>query len=265
MDRGFLFGDSIYEIIPNHCGKLIGAEEHYTRMQQSLNAVLIDCPFKTLAALTDVCYQLIERNQQQQTDCGIYFQISRGAEEYRFHRIPDNITPTIAAFCINIYTHPYDELIKGFKAITREDLRRDTNFIKSNALIANVMLYNEAKENNAIETVLLRNNMVLECTSSNLFIVKDTVLMTPPLSDHILAGVTRSLVLRFAHEIGIQALETDISEHDLQNADEIWVTGSLKEICPIVQLNDLQINHGKVGSLWYQMHEYYQAYKESSL
>ena len=75
MDRGFLFGDSIYEIIPNHCGKLIGAEEHYTRMQQSLNAVLIDCPFKTLAALTDVCYQLIERNQQQQTDCGIYFQI----------------------------------------------------------------------------------------------------------------------------------------------------------------------------------------------
>ena len=262
MDRGFLFGDSIYEVVPIHNGKLIGGRQHFKRMQASLDALLLDCPFTDYAEFISICQQLLSENNLSGQNCALYFQITRGAEEFRFHRIPQDINPTIVAFCMAFKPKSIAELEKGFKAITHNDLRRDTNYIKSNSLLTNVMLFEKGRELGALETILLRNGKVLECTSSNLFIVKDNVIKTPPLSATILAGVTRSLILEFAHEQEITAIETDISEDELDNADEIWVTGSTKEICPIVQLNDNPVGEGSVGPMWHRINTLYQQFKE---
>lgn len=262
MDRGFLFGDSIYEVIPVHNGKLIGGQQHFTRLQHSLDALLMDCPFADYAAFTTICQQLLTKNKLTSNNCALYFQISRGAEEFRTHRIPQGLTPTVVAFCMDAKPKSTAELERGFKAITHYDLRRDTNHIKSTSLITNVMLFEKGREQGALETILLRDGNVLECTSSNLFIVKDDIIKTPPLSDIILAGVTRSLILEFAAAQGITAVETEISEDELNNADEIWVTGSVKEICPIVQLNDHAVGSGTVGPMWRRMNALYQQFKE---
>ena len=262
MDRGFLFGDGIYEVIPVHHGHFIGCKAHFERLQRSLAALQLTCPFTDLDAFKSVCCELLSRNDQTD-DCAIYIQITRGAEEHRQHRMPHNIAPTVVAFLTPAQSKSTDQLQSGFKAITRVDLRRDDNYIKSTALMSNVALYEAAVKQGAIEAILLRNGYAIECTSSNLFIVKNGILMTPPLSDFILAGVTRAIVLELAQQNGLQTLEIDISESLLRSADEIWITGSVKEICPIVQLDDQAVNNGHVGPLWQQMHSLYQPYKES--
>ncbi len=263
MDRGFLFGDSIYEVIPAHLGKLVGGPEHFDRMQKSLAAIFIDCPFKDYAELEKICQTLIEKNQLQNCDCAIYFQISRGSEMQRMHRIPTDITPTIVAFCIPAKSYNKKTLQQGFKAITHDDTRRHNNYIKSTTLLTNVLLYEKAREQDCIEAILLRNGNVQECTSSNLFIVKDGKLFTPTLSDYILAGVTRSLIIKFAKDHQIPVAETIVTDSALREADEIWVTGSTKEICPIIQLDNKPVGNGHVGPMWQRFYVLYQQFKEA--
>lgn len=262
MDRGFLFGDSIYEVIPLHNGKLIGCKAHFERMQRSLAALKLPCPFPDYDAFKTICMTLIDKNNAPDTG-SLYFQVSRGAEEHRQHRIPADTPPTVVGFISPTHHKTQATLETGFKAVTHTDLRRDDNYIKSTALMSNVSLYDKAVEKGAVETILLRNGYVMECTASNLFIVKNNILMTPPLSDFILAGVTRSIVLELARQHQVQTLEIDISHALLRSADEIWVTGSVKEICPIVQLDDQPVGTGQVGPYWRRFYQYYQDYKES--
>lgn len=262
LDRGFLFGDSIYEVIPVHGGRFIGCQPHYDRMQRSLAALKLPCPFADFATFREVCQSLIDKNDVT-GNAALYFQISRGAEEHRQHRLPTGLTPTVVGMITPATSKPKSMLEAGFKAVTHTDLRRDTNYIKSTALVSNVALYDKAVEQGAIETILLRNGYVMECTSSNLFIVKNGILMTPPLSDFILAGVTRSIVLKLAAQHDVQSLEIDISNHLLRTADEIWITGSVKEICPVIELDDQPVGDGKVGPLWHRFYDYYQDYKET--
>lgn len=264
MDRGFLFGDSIYELVPSHHGKLIGGMEHFIRLLNSLKETKIPAPFKNYHEFEKLCQTLLEKNDLAGSRCAIYFQISRGSMSARDHSIPEDPTPTVVAFCMNPGQKPTSKLEQGFKAITSEDTRRSTNHIKSNALQDNIMLYDKAREQGAIEAILLRNGQVLECTSSNVFIVKDNVIKTPALSNLILPGVTRAKVLQLALANNLNAIETNISEDELNSADEIWVTASNKEICPIVQLNNLPVGNGKVGSMWHQIHNLYQQHKEAT-
>lgn len=263
MDRGFLFGDSIYEVIPVHQGKLIGCNPHFERMQRSLAALKISCPFNSFSDFKQICHTLIEKNNSHHQQYALYFQISRGQEEHRQHRLPTDIEPTVVGFITPTHSKTLEVLENGFKAVTHTDMRREDNFIKSTALVSNVALYDKAVTQGAIETILLRNGYVMECTSSNLFIVKNNILMTPPLSDFILAGVTRSIVLELAQQHHVQTLEIDISDALLRNADEIWVTGSVKEICPVIQLDDQPVGDGKVGPYWHDFYRYYQDYKEA--
>ena len=262
MDRGFLFGDSVYEVIPAYNNKLVGGEEHFARLQQSLAAICMDTPFENFTALKTIAHALLTKNQLTSTYCGLYIQITRGEEEHRNHRIPEALPLTVVMFCMPATLKTHSELSKGFKAITHHDTRREENFIKSTALVSNVMLLHKAREVGAVETILLRNNEVLECTASNLFIVSDGILMTPPLSEFILAGVTRSLILKFANDNDIKTKECIITEDMLNNADEIWVTGSIKEIYPIITLNNHSVGDGKVGPAWQTLYKLYQTYKE---
>ena len=126
----------------------------------------------------------------------------------------------------------------------------------------NILQIQEAKSKGAIEAILIRNNEVLECTSSNVFIVKNGELLTPPLSNNILSGVTRGIIIELAKAHNIAITETSITPDMLFHADEVWVTGSTKEICPIVMLDDKPVNDGKVGPVWLRMAQYYEEYKQ---
>lgn len=262
MDRGFLFGDGVYEVIPVFDGHMLGLTEHLQRLEKSLNAIELPTPL-TQAEWATVLNTLLEKNKQTSATLNLYLQVTRGAEEFRHHDFPNVTKPTIIAFCMPVTPKSRNILSLGFSAITLEDTRRRDCSIKTINLLPNILLYEQAKRTGSIEAILIRDGFALEGTSSNLFIVTNNELWTPPLSDHILHGVTRQLIINLAHDNKIPCWEKNISTSLLQKADEIWVTGSSKEICPIVQLNDKPVGTGKTGPLWHRMMKLYEQHKQS--
>lgn len=256
MDRGFLFGDGIYEVIPSFDGQLFGFDEHMERLEQSLAAIHMKPPLSR-DSWKKICQTLLEKNNNKTGTHNLYLQITRGADDSRDHAIPHHLTPTVVAFCTHSKAKSTNQLDQGFHAITLDDTRRKENYIKAITLLPNILLYEKARQAGAIEALLVRNKNVLECTSSNFFIVKDNTLYTPPLNKHILGGVTRHLILEVAKENNIAYRETHITMAMLHNADEVWVTGSSKGICPITTLDDKIVGAGKAGPMWHIVHEEY--------
>lgn len=261
MDRGFLFGDSIYDVVPSYNGHLVGGQAHYDRLVNSLNAVLMTVPFD-FATMQTIMLTLLEKNNAAQGNASIYLQITRGADTLRGHALPKHISQTIVAFVQPPLKHTKTSLEKGFKAITREDNRKKDNYVKSTALIDIVLLYEQALSAGALEAILIRNDMITECTSSNLFIVKDGTLYTPKLHAGILPGITRQLILAFARDQNMPTQEIDLPKAMLLDADEIWVTGSRKEICPIIELDGKTVGTGEVGPLWHRVYDWYDHFKQ---
>lgn len=262
MDRGFLFGDGIYEVVPVFNGKLFGFEEHIARMEKSLNAIQMNNPL-TPAEWKSVLENLLLKNNKASGNCACYCQITRGADETRKHNFPHHLKPTVVAFLTPGNAYSFADMEKGFAAITVQDTRRRDCFIKAINLLPNILHLQEAKSHHAIEAILIRNNEALEGTSSNLFIVNNKKLLTPPLSQHILDGITRKLIIRLAKENHILCEETPVTIDMLKNADEIWVTGSVKEICPIVTLDNQPVGNRVVGPIWKKMVEWYEACKQA--
>lgn len=261
MDRGFLFGDGIYEVVPVFDGHLFGFEEHMERFDRSLNSICMKNPLSHDQWKT-VLTTLIEKNDKSVGTYNCYCQVTRGADETRSHTFPEHLAPTTVAFLTPSKSIPFEVAEKGFSAITLDDTRRRDCHIKAITLLPNILQMQLAKSKGAIEAILIRNNEVLECTSSNIFIVKDGVLLTPPLSDFILSGVTRHVIIELAKKNNIPIKEISIKPEMLFSADEVWVTGSSKEICPIVKINDQMIGNGKTGPLWKKMAVLYHDYKE---
>lgn len=260
MDRGFLFGDGVYEVVPVFAGNTVGFEEHMARFDRSLQGIDMKNPL-THAQWQDVLSTLIEKNNAHAGNYSGYFQVTRGADHTRSHTFSDHLTPTCVAFLTPSKTTPLEVAEKGFSAITVDDTRRRDCHIKAIALLPNILQLQLAKSKGAIEAILIRNNEVLECTSSNIFIVKDNVLLTPALSDFILSGITRRVIIALAKQHHIPVKETTITPDMLFNADEVWVTGSTKEICPIIKIDDRIVGNGKTGPLWKKMVALYNDYK----
>jgi len=260
MDRGFLFGDGVYEIIPIYDGHMVGLKEHLQRLKRSLTAIHMTPPM-TDEEWINVFNQLLERNNKTSGTHNIYLQITRGPGETRSHALPETYQPTVIAFCVPPRARPRKELNKGFSAITLDDSRRRDCSVKAITLLPNILLYEEARKVGAAEAILIRNGEAVEGTSSNLFVVMNNVLLTPPLSSNILAGITRQLILKLAKEKNIPCRETTITKDMLHDASEIWLTGSSKEIFPITKLDDKPVGEGKVGPIWERMMDYYEAYK----
>lgn len=261
LDRGFLFGDGVYEVVPAFDGKMLGADEHLQRLQNSLDAIHLTPPL-SIDEWKKVLSDLIHKNQQTQGKCAMYLQVTRGADVTRSHAIPHNIKPTVVAFCIPAKTTTRAELEKGYAAVTLQDTRRKECYIKAITLLPNILLYEQAKKAGAFEAILVRNGEVTECTGSNVFMVKYGKLITPPLSKQILGGVTRDLILQLANDNGIPTREKTVTEAMLDDADEIWITASNKEICPIVTLNGHPVANGHVGPVWKKVIELYEAHKK---
>ena len=260
MDRGFLFADSVYEVIPAYNQKLFRLPQHLQRLHASLKAIKldqhIDIDFKTLLET------LVKKNPPQ-PEQGVYLQITRGPSMIRDHAFPKTVTPTIFAYCQAISPHTISQLSKGVTAITLADLRWQRCDIKATALLANVLQRHAATLAAANETILLDGNEVLEGTASNVFIVKNNVIFTAPLSQRILGGVTRDLIIELAHKHKIDLREKALSLAELYNADEVWITSSTKEIVPVLKIDDQTIGTHKPGHVWQRMIEYYQAYKQA--
>jgi D-alanine transaminase len=263
MDRGFLFGDGVYEVIPVFDGHFFGLDEHMQRFDNSLSAIQMQNPL-THAQWKNVLETLIEKNNLADGTFNCYCQITRGADQTRAHTFPTHLKQTVVAFLTPAKTNTKESLEKGFNAITLDDTRRRDCYIKAITLLPNILQMQEAKSKGAIEAILIRNEEVLECTSSNIFMVKDNVIMTPPLSPFILSGITRGIIIKLAKAHGITVQEKAISKEMLMSADEVWVTGSSKEICPIIQIDNTVINEGHVGPMWHTLFSLYTDYKQAS-
>jgi len=257
LDRGFLFGDGVYEVISVYHGKLFHAQEHLNRLNRSLDAIRLTSPFQNDQWLS-LIHELLQQNQITHQTKSIYLQITRGADTKRDHLFPSTDTaPTIFIFLMDLHPPGYEKLQQGFKAITYPDHRWDRCHIKSILLLPNILASQTAKDNQATEALLIRSGYVLEGASSNVFTAKDNVIQTPPLGEFILGGVIRDIVLELAKQNHLQIQETSITKEALFNADEVWITSSTREIMPIIDIDHQQIGTGKSGPLWHRMIQYF--------
>lgn len=256
LDRGFLFGDGVYEVIPVYSNEeLLGCEPHLTRLDNSLKAINITPPLTQSQWLAIFSKLLTERHGET---CSIYLQVTRGADDKRAHIYDHELTPTVFAYAMNTKVKTYQELCQGLKVISHDDIRWKNCFIKSIMLMPNCLIMQSAKQQGCQEAILIRDGKVKEGCSSNLFVVKDDVIYTPPCDGEILPGITRNLILDMLQANNINYQETDISPEQLRNADEIWLTSSTKELAPIIELDGNTIGDGKPGPMWHKIYDLFQ-------
>ena len=262
LDRGFLFADGVYEVIPVYAGRLFRLQQHLARLENSLNGIHLANPFN-LSQWQAVLQRLVDLNGGGEQS--VYLQVTRGSGTSRQHEFPAVVSPTV--FAMSSPPKPVAEkwLTTGGKAITLPDIRWQHCHLKTIALLPNVLLYQTAKSSGVDEVILLRDGLATECSASNFFIVQDGVVITPPKSEHLLPGVTRDLLLELAAAHGMPWAEQPVSEQQLCAASEIWLTSSTKEVVPVTLLNDRPVGNGQPGPLWRQMFDYYQAYKQRLL
>ncbi|MBT8127872.1 MAG: D-amino acid aminotransferase [Gammaproteobacteria bacterium] len=260
LDRGFLFGDGVYEVIPVYGGKPLRLNEHLNRLQRSMGRVSMSDPLSR-EDWKAVFQDLLDRNPG--ADRSIYLQVTRGAAPLRDLSIDDDIQPTVFIMVNAIKLIDYAKIEAGIEAITVEDFRWKACDIKSVSLIANVMVRLLANQSSAVDAIMVRDGLVTEATASNVFVVHKGVIATPPNSEHLLPGITRDLVIELAQSNGFELIERDIQASELVTADEIWLTSSTREIAPVVKLDQRPVGGGVAGDSWKKMITLYKEYKQA--
>ncbi len=244
FDRGFLFGDGAYEVIPVYNGKCFALTDHLLRLQRTLHHIGITNPH-TLDEWQSIIRILID--DFAESNCAVYLQVSRGVEDIRSHVFPQqSVAPTVVGFCQR------RKVVRGdaeVAAITVDDYRWQKNCLKTTSLIANVLISQQAITQGVQGTILLRDGYVTEGAATNVFIVRNATVVTPPCTDLILWGITRKHVLQAMAAAGIAYTEAEISYNQLCAADEIWLTSSMKEILAITTLNNQRVGHGNIGNI----------------
>ena len=264
LDRGFLFGDGVYEVVPSYAGSMVGFAPHIARMQDGLAAIGMTLDWSE-SDWAELCNRLISENGTG--NLGLYLHVSRGADTRRFHAFPKNVNPTVFAFTFEIAPPPVADkaLAHGYHVATAKDLRWRRCHIKSTALLGNVLHFQQGYESNCDETILFNsNNELTEASACNAFIVKDGVVITPPLDSQLLPGITRHIVLDILRKDGaIKVEERVVTMDEVNNADEVWITSSSKEIAPVTQIDGVPVGDGQVGDVWLAAQTLYSANKFS--
>ncbi len=256
FDRGFIFGDGIYEVIPVYGGRLFRLQQHLDRLRYSLGEIRLPSPLSD-AELTGVFERLLkDRND----DALIYLQITRGAAP-RNHIFPEKITPTLLAYTQDLVYPDQAFREAGVSAVSYPDQRWQRCDIKSVSLLANVLARQFAHEHNALETILFKDGILTEGSASTLFVVSNGELLTPAAGHSILPGITRELVIELATGHGLTCKQTDISEQQVNEADEIWLSSSTKEILPIIQLDGNPVGDGRPGDYYHRITQLYDDFK----
>ena len=257
LDRGFLLGDGVYEVIPAYGGRLFRLEAHLRRLEHSLEATRIPFPF-TPREWRELLEELIGRNGG--SDLSIYLQVTRGAAAHRDHAFPEGVEPTVFAMATPIKPLPRRWLEEGISAVVLDDIRWERCDIKSISLLANVLLRQQALDADAQEAILVRDGQATEGAASNLFVVIDATVITPPKGHLLLPGITRDLVLELAEEGGMAVAERPIEARELATADEIWVTSSTRRVLAVTRLDGRPVGEGRPGPLWTRIHAAYAAH-----
>lgn len=253
-ERGLQFGDGVYEVIRVYNGKMHLLDEHVARLYRSLDAIKIKIDF-TSEEIKSFLQSLLTRNNME-SDGFIYLQVTRGSAE-RMHGFPENITPNIYAY-VKYFPRPLKLLENGVKVITHRDERWENCYIKSLNLLPNVLARQTAHEQGAYEAILHRDELVTECSSGNIFIVKDGAIYTHPATNRILNGCVRQAVFRYAREANIPVYEEAFTLNDLAIADEIFLTSSLSEVMPVIQIDDMPIQNRKPGKITQKLQRFYE-------
>jgi D-alanine transaminase len=262
LDRGFLFGDGIYEVVPSYHGKLLGFNAHLDRMRTGLEGINLQLGWSH-EKWKSVCDELC--NQNGNGNLGLYLQVSRGADIKRYHAFPENVKPTVFGFAFEIGASPSSDKgsAKTFSVSTAEDLRWQRCHIKSTALLGNVLHFQYGHENGDDETILYNDRHELtEAAACNVFIVKNRVISTPPLDNQLLPGITRNLlidILKKHSNLNIQ--ERVVHMNEVNNADEIWITSSTKEIGPVIKIDGRPVGNGMIGDIWVEAQKLFTKHK----
>ena len=259
FDRGFIFGDGVYEVIPVFGGRMFRLPHHLARLEASLTAIQLRNPH-TARQWNDIFTRLSANNGT--VDQSVYLQITRGVAA-RDHAFPPNISPTVFAYASPLNYPPAEQLAKGVAAITTADNRWQRCDIKSIALLANALLRQQAIEQGAVEAILVRDGLMTEGAASNIFIVSGDRVITPPKGPYILPGITRDLVVEIAHSHDIDCVEQPVPIGLLRSANEVWMTSSTKEILPITRIDSRPVGDGKQGPMHVRVFALYQQYKQA--
>lgn len=258
LDRSFLYGDGIYEVIPVYGGRPFRFAEHIERLERSCREIRLRNPHAA-GGWRELCRELIERNGGG--DQYVYLQVSRGAEYGRSHAPLPDIRPLVFAFCMPFPQAAPDTLTEGIACITAQDTRWARCDIKSVALLANVLLRQAAVDAGAAETILLQDGVLREASSATVHVVIDGELRTPPNSHAILPGTTRSVVEELAGRCGLSERAVEVTEAQLRGADEIWLASAVREILPVTRLDGRSVGGGRPGPWWQRLHGAFQDLK----
>jgi len=257
LDRGFIFGDSVYEVIPVYSRHPFRLPEHLARLQRSLEAVRLEAPLAG-PEWTRLVHQLIERNAPE--DQAIYLQVTRGVAP-RDHAFPADAAPTVFMMS-NPLTTPSRKLVEnGSRAITATDFRWLRCDIKVTSLLANCLLRQCSVDAGADEVVMFRDGYLTEGSSSNVFAVKGGVLLAPPKNHLVLPGITYDVVLELAAANKVPLEVREIAEHEVRGADELWLTSSSKEVLAITTLDRRPVGDGKPGPVFRVVYRAFQDFK----
>lgn len=262
LDRGYLFGDGIYEVIPVYRSKAFMLEGHLARLQRSLDGIKLANPLDNVSWARLIA-DLVEQNGGG--DQSVYLQITRGAAAQRDHIFPQAVSPGIFMMSNPLKAVPADWHRYGINCITVDDIRWQRCDIKAIALLANCLMKQQAQEAGAQEALLLRDGALTEGAASNAYIVINGEIITAPSGPQILSGITRDLVLALADEAGVNIQQRFASDSELRAADEIWISSSTKELVPVTMLDGTPVGNGQPGLLWQNLHQRFQQYKSEVL
>jgi D-alanine transaminase len=258
LDRAFLFGDSVYEVLPVFAGRMFRFSQHFDRLARSLKEIRMPSPH-THAQWLEILDDLIERNGGG--DMYVYVQVTRGMEYGRNHAFPAQITPGVFAMAAPLPPLTDEVRANGVSAVTVEDFRWARCDIKSTALLANVLMKQSAADVGATEAIIVRDGDVMEGSSTSLFVVKDGKIATPPNSNRILPGTTREVALELADGT-MQVTIRRIGIDELRAADEVWISAATRDVLPVTRIDGRPVGTGKPGPMWQRMNESFNALRK---
>jgi D-alanine transaminase len=254
-DRGFIFGDGVYEVWRVINGRMFEVQRHLARLQFGLRELRIDAPdLANVDVLTRVAERVLRENGHTTGEGTVYVEVTRGVAP-RAHAFPAAGTKATAFLMTNAFTPPHELRAKGASAITAPDIRWLRCDIKTIQLLPNVMAKQAATERGATECVLIRDGKVTEGSHANVIAVVKGEIRTHPLTNLILPGITRALVLEIAHKLGVPVREEALTEAELRHVDELFIAGTTTDLMPIVRLNDNPVGAGVPGPVTMRLYE----------
>ena len=263
LDRGFLFGDGIYEVLPVYGRRLFRFEEHMARLGRNLAKVRIANPHTAVRWL-ELCRELVA--VQPDEDQALYLQVTRGVAP-RHHVMPVDVAPTVFMMSNPLVQPSADERHRGVACVTARDFRWERGDLKSISLLGNVLARQMSADHGAAETILLRDGFLTEASASNVWVVHEGAVLGPPKSEHVLEGIRYELIRELCEEEGIAFNLRPIAEADLLSADEVMLSSAAKEVLPVTSIDGQPVGHGalrgKPGPVYARLYEAYQRAKQA--